>query len=70
MLTEIYQAKTNTICGITYMWNLTNKTNKMHIAKQKQTHRYTEQISGYQWGKGRRKGHNRDRGLTNTNYYI
>ena len=27
MLSEIYHAKTNTICGITYMWNLTNKQN-------------------------------------------
>ena len=25
----------------------------MNIAKQKQIHRYREQISGYQWGEGR-----------------
>ena len=30
---------------ITYMWNLKNKW--MNITKQKQTHRYTEQTSGY-----------------------
>ena len=28
----------------------------MYITKQKQTHRYRKQTSGYQWGKGRGKG--------------
>ena len=34
---------------ITYMWNLEN--NKLeNVTKEKQTHRYRGQISGYQWG--------------------
>ena len=36
----------------------------MCITKQKQTHKYTKQTSGYQWGKDRGSG------LRNTNYYI
>ena len=35
---------------------LVNKTNK------KQTHKYTEQPSGYQWGEGRREEQYRDEG--------
>ena len=35
---------------VTYMWNTKNKTN---LIKKKQTHRYREQTSGYQW---RREG--------------
>ena len=34
------------------MWNLRNKTN---ITKEKQTHRYREQTSGYQRGRGKDK---------------
>ena len=50
MLSEISQTKTNTSkYDITYMWTLRNKTNR-YITKQKQTHRYREQTSGYQWG--------------------
>ena len=44
-----------------------NQTNK---TKQKQTPRYTEQTSGYQWGEGSRKGQDRGRGLRCTNYYF
>ena len=28
----------------------------MNITKEKQTHRYTEQTTGYPWGEGRREG--------------
>ena len=31
------------------------------ITKKKQTHRYTEKTSGYQWGEGRRQGQYRGR---------
>ena len=31
----------------------------MNTAKQKQTHRYREQTSGYQWGEGREEGQDR-----------
>ena len=33
---------------ITYMWSLKNK--QVNITKQKWSHRYKEQASGYQWG--------------------
>ena len=36
-------------------------------AKQKQTHRYRKQTSGYQWGEGKREGQIRGMGLTDTN---
>ena len=42
----------------------------MNITKQKQTHRYREQTSSYQWGAGRGKEQNRDRRLRGTNYYV
>ena len=37
--------------NITYMWNLKNKT--VSKTKEKQIHRYREQINSYQWGEGR-----------------
>ena len=40
----------------------------MNITKQ--THRYREQSSGYQWGEGSGEGEDRDRGLRSTNYYL
>ena len=41
---------------------LVNKTNK------KQTHKYTEQTSGYQWGEGRREEQYRDE--AGKGYYV
>ena len=38
----------------------------MYITKQKQTHRYREQTSGYQWGERRDEGQGRGRGLSST----
>ena len=35
----------------------------MYIAKQKQTHKYRKQTSGYQQGEGRGKGQDRGMGL-------
>ena len=35
----------------------------MYITKQKQTHRYREQTSGYQWGEGKGEGQNRIKGF-------
>ena len=37
------------------------------FTKQKQTHRYREQISGYQFGG---QGEDRVSGLRGTNYYV
>ena len=42
----------------------------MHTARQKQTHRYREQTSGYQWGELRRNGQDRGTGLRDTDYYV
>ena len=33
----------------------------MNITKQKLTHRYVEQTSGYQWGEGNGEGQDRGR---------
>ena len=38
--------------------------------KKKQTHRYREQINGYQRGEGMQEGQDRDTRLTGTNYYA
>ena len=35
----------------------------MNVTEQKQTHRYREQTSGYQWGEGRREEQNWGRKL-------
>ena len=42
----------------------------MDITKQKQTHRYREQTSGYQWGEERGEGQDKSRGLRGTNYHV
>ena len=45
------------------------KYNKLvNGTKKKQTHRYREQTSGYQWGEGRKEGQYRGRGLRGTKY--
>ena len=51
-----------------YMWNLKNK--QMNTTKQKQTHRYREQTSGYQRRVTRDKGHDKGRGLRSTKYNV
>ena len=42
----------------------------MNVTKQKQTHRYREQVSGYQRGEESREGQDRGRGLRGTDYYV
>ena len=42
----------------------------MYITKQKQTHRYRNKTSGYQWREGRGEGNFRCMGLRDTNYYV
>ena len=39
----------------------------MNIIKQKQTHLFREQISGYQWGEGKGEGQDKGRRLGDTN---
>ena len=38
------------------MWNLKKYNKLVNTTKKKQTHRYREQTSGYQCGKGRGRG--------------
>ena len=42
----------------------------MYVAKQKQTHRYRKQTSGYQRGEEKARGQVRGRRLRNINYYV
>ena len=42
----------------------------MYIAKEKQTHRYRKQTSGYQWEEGSEQRQNRNMGLGDTNYCV
>ena len=42
----------------------------MYIIKQKQTHRYREQICGHQWGEGSEQRQDRVMRLRDTNYYV
>ena len=36
----------------------------------KQTHRYREQTSGYEWGEGMKKGQDKGRRLKGTDGYV
>ena len=70
MLSELHQIKTTiTVCYHRYVES--KEYNKpVDITQKKQTHRHTEQTSGYQWGKGRQGGKHSGKGLRGTNYYI
>ena len=62
MLSEISQRKINTVQSQLYVKS--KKYNKLvNITEKKQTDRYKEQTSGYQWGEGRGDGQDRGRGL-------
>ena len=52
------------------MWNLKYDINELVCKKQKQTHRFQKQRSGYQREKGVEEGEIRRLGLAGTNYYI
>ena len=57
MLSEISQTEKDKYCMISLICGNSKKYNKLgNITKKKQTHRYREQISGYQWGEGRGRG--------------
>ena len=55
MLSEISQRKTNTVY---HLHVESKKYSKLVNITEKQAHRYREQTSGYQWGKGQLKGTN------------
>ena len=42
----------------------------VNMTKKKQTHRYTEQTSSYQEGRGKEEVQDRGTGLRGTNYYV
>ena len=44
--------------------------NVCNKAETKQTHRYREQTSGYQWGEWSGEGQDRGMGLRDINYYV
>ena len=54
MLSEISQTERQILYDFTCVWNLKNKINEQ--TKQKQTHRYREQINGRQLGRDWRDG--------------
>ena len=58
--------ETQILYDVTYMWNV-KKPKKLVNVTKKQTHRYREQISGYQWGG---EGQYRGRGVRGTNYWV
>ena len=51
---------------VTFMWKQKQLKKGMHTTKTKQTHRYREQTSFYQWGEGRKEGQDRGRELRGT----
>ena len=56
MLSEISQRKTNTVLYHSIQVESKKYNKLVNITKKKQTHRYGEQTSSYQWGKGKRGG--------------
>ena len=63
------KCQTNTVCYHLYVES--KKYNKLvNITKKKQTHRYREQTSGYQWGEGREEGKHMAGELRGANYYV
>ena len=54
MISEISQRKTNTVWYHLYVES--EKYRKLVNITKKQTRRYKEQTSGYQWGEGREEG--------------
>ena len=65
MLSEISQRKTNTVQYHLCVETIYNKL--VNITKKKQTHRYREQTSGYQW---EREEQFRGGEVGDTNYWV
>ena len=57
-------------CMISLILESKKYSKPVNITQKKQTHRYREQTSSYQWREGSGEGHYRDRGLKGTNYYV
>ena len=53
MLSEIRQTEKDKYCMISLICGIKQYNKLVNITKKKQTHRYREQASGYQWGKGK-----------------
>ena len=67
-ITQPYRER-QVLYSVHYVWNLKNKTTSKYN-KKKQTHRYREQTSDYQWEEDRRVGQYGVRALKGTNYYV
>ena len=52
------------------MTEATQHTYTVNIIKKKQSHRYREQIVGYQWGERREEGQVSGRRLRGASYYL
>ena len=53
MLNEISQTEKDKYCMISQYMESKKYNKRVNKTKKKQTHRYREQTSGYQWGGGR-----------------
>ena len=52
ILSEISETEKDKYCMISHILESKKYNQLVNITKRKQTHRYGEQISGYQWGEG------------------
>ena len=64
---KISQTEKDKYCMISLMCRI-KKYHKLVNITKKQTHRYREQTSGYQWEEVSGEGQHRGRGLRGTNY--
>ena len=69
MLSEISQTERQILYGITYYVESKMYNKLVNITKKKQTHKYREQTSGYQWGE-RGEGQYTGEGVGSTNYWV
>ena len=67
MPSEVRQRKKNTVWYHLYVES-TDDNKLVNITEKKQTHRYREQTSGYQWGEGREGVNVGVGGVEGTNY--
>ena len=59
MLSEVSQTEKDKYCMVSVICGIQKKKiffKLVNITEKKQTHRYREQITGYQWGEGRERG--------------
>ena len=72
-LSEVSQRKTNAVCYHLYVESKKQRklvNIKKKKKEKKQTLRYRDQTSGYQWGEEGQEEQDRIRGLSGTSYYV